>query len=100
MKDITRRAITEFIESHKQEFLEKYGVSKIGLFGSVVRDEHSAISDIDIVIDMVPEKKTLHNFLEFRRTLERAFGKTVDLGMETAIKPAIKKSIQEEILYV
>jgi len=100
MEIITKGAVTQFIKRHKQEFLEKYGVSKIGLFGSVARDEVSTISDIDIVIDMLPEKKTLHNFLEFKRTLEEAFGRTVDIGIETALKPAVKRSIQQEIIYV
>jgi len=100
METVKRKTIIEYLRNHQQEFLDKYGVCKIGLFGSVARDEQSAASDIDVVVEMVPEKKTLHNFLEFKRTLEKAFGRTVDLGMETAIKPALRKAIQEEIVYV
>jgi hypothetical protein len=100
MKTITSETVSECIRTHKQEFLEKYGVCKIGLFGSVARNEQTATSDIDIVIEMLPEMKTLHNFLEFKRALERNLGRNVDLGMETAIKPAARKSILEDIIYV
>jgi len=90
----------DFIRVHKVEFLEKYGVQKIGIFGSVVRGEQTDSSDIDIAIEMAPDRKNLHNFLEFRRFLEKYFGTRIDLGIESTLKPAIKNTIKNEIIYV
>ncbi len=42
--------------------LEQYGVNQIGLFGSFVRDEGTADSDIDFLVDFEPGKKTFDNF--------------------------------------
>ena len=42
MKTIAKETVSECIRTHKQEFLEKYGVCKIGLFGSVARNEQTA----------------------------------------------------------
>lgn len=95
-----KEQITEFIRAHKDEFLENYGVSKIGLFGSIVRSEETEVSDIDIAIEMEPGKKNLHNFLAFKRYLEGELGRPVDLGIESAMKPLVREMIEKEIMYV
>ncbi len=100
MKTVTKEEIARFIRRNKQEFLEKYGVRRIGLFGSIVRDELTEASDIDIVIEMDSEKKSLHSFLTFKRHLESEFGRPVDLGIESTLKKAVKKEIEREIFYV
>ena len=91
MKTISKEELTEFIRAHKEEFLEKYGVHQLGLFGSVTRGEQTEISDIDIAIEMLPDRKNLHNFLEFRRFLEKNLGSSIDLGIESSLKNCNKK---------
>lgn len=44
--------IINFISVHKAEFQQKYGVNKIGLFGSYARGETFEGSDIDIVVEL------------------------------------------------
>jgi len=100
MHTISKEELTNFIKAHKAEFLDKYGVHKIGFFGSIARGEQTTASDIDIAIEMLPEKKSLHNFLEFRRFLEKNLGRPVDLGIESTLKPAVRNSIEKEIIYV
>lgn len=92
--------ILAFFKAHKQDFHEKYGVYKIGIFGSFARHEQTEESDIDIAIEMVPEKKNLHNFLAFKRHLENEFGRKVDLGIASALKPEARKFVEKEIIYV
>ena len=50
------------ISALKGQLLE-YGVSNIGLFGSTVRGENKANSDIDILIDFYADKETYSNFM-------------------------------------
>ncbi len=90
----------KILEENREELLKTYGVSKIGLFGSIVRGNQSATSDIDLVVEIVKEKKQLHNFLSLRRYLEQKFGMPVDLGIETAVKPVVREAIAKEIVYV
>ena len=78
---------------------ETYGVRKIGLFGSIVRDQLRPESDIDIVVEIEPEKKKLHNFLALRGYLENQLGRPVDLGIESTLKPVIRTSVEEDIIY-
>ena len=92
--------ILRYLKSHKNEFYKKYGIIKIGLFGSYSKDMQKDDSDIDLAIEMEKNKKNLKNFFAFKRELENFFGKKVDLGIESSLKPIVKERIKEEILYV
>ena len=100
MEVATKAKVTRFIKEHRSEFAEKFGVLKIGLFGSIVRGGLTKNSDIDIVIEMRPDKKDLHNFLSFKRYLEAHLGMQVDLGIESTLKKAIRKEVEKQIVYV
>jgi len=95
-----KKIILDYLAKNKEIFKEKYGVTKIGLFGSYVRNEQRDDSDIDIAVEMIEEKKTLRTFFGFKQEVELAFGKKVDLGIESTLKPIAKESILKEIIYV
>lgn len=92
--------ITQFLASRKAEMTQQFGVVKIGLFGSYARGEADENSDIDLAIEMAPDRKNLHNFMAFKRYLEAAFDKKVDIGIESSLKPEARKLIEKEIFYV
>ena len=96
----SKEQIVAFLKAHKQEFYEQYGVERIGLFGSLLRGELRDDSDIDIAIEMSADRKSLKNFLAFKRKLEAEFRRPVDLGIESTLKPAVRESIARNILYV
>lgn len=88
------------ISAIKNDLEAKYGVTKIGLFGSYARDEQTSMSDIDIAVEMSSSKKNIHTFFNLRRDLENAFGTKVDLGIESSLKAIAKEYILKEIIYV
>ena len=49
--------------------LSQFGVTKLGLFGSTVRDENKLDSDIDVLIDFLPEQETFQNLMQCTRFL-------------------------------
>ena len=75
--------------------LKKYGVTRAGIFGSVVRGEAREESDIDILVEIESRMSSL-DFVGLKLELEEALGKPVDLGEYSVIKPIIKKQILEE----
>lgn len=97
---MTKTFILNFLKKEKEHFFEAYGVTKIGLFGSYARGEENDLSDIDIAIEISPEKKNLSSFFSFKRELENVFQKKVDLGIESTLKPIAKDYILKEIIYV
>ena len=62
--------ILEYLQQNKSEFHSRYGVTKIGLFGSYARDQNNEESDIDIVVEFLKEKKNrLENSYKRQRGL-------------------------------
>ncbi len=92
--------VIDYLSQNKEYFRNKHGIIKIGLMGSYARDEEQEQSDIDIVIEIEKRKKNIHTFFAFKRELEEAFGKKVDLGIESSLKPIVRERIQQEIIYV
>lgn len=50
--------------SERQAELRRLGVRCCGLFGSFVRNEPQDQSDVDILVEFEPEKKTFDNFMQ------------------------------------
>lgn len=95
-----RNDIILFLQNHKEDLAQRFGVTSIGLFGSYARGEARDDSDIDIAIELLPEHKSLRNFFGLRRYLEQELGRPVDLGIESALKPLIRDEIVKEIIHV
>ena len=81
-----------------QKTLRKYGVKRIGLFGSYVRGTATAASDIDFLVEL--ERLTFRDYMGLALFLEDLFKKDVDLVTATSIKPRLKPYIEKEIEYV
>ncbi len=69
---ISKEAILEMLSAHKPE-LSGFGVSALGLFGSYVRDEQTADSDIDLFIDFEPGKEALTITWPYARCWNKSF---------------------------
>ena len=97
------KEVIKLIKAHKRE-LEKFGVKRIGIFGSLARDEASEERDIDIVVEFERGKGTFKNFGGLAEYLESLFGRSVDIltpaGIESIRNDEVKKSIKQGIIYV
>jgi len=99
MKARTKTDIFEFLKGSRLK-LESLGVSKIGVFGSFVRDEQGEDSDIDILVDFRPEKVKYDNFIELAFYLEDSLERRVDLVTVESLSPYIGPHILKEVEYV
>ncbi|MCD4810586.1 MAG: nucleotidyltransferase family protein [Methanosarcinales archaeon] len=50
-----RKQALKLLREHKQEFEDRYGITRLGIFGSVARDEAGERSDVDVVVEMPPD---------------------------------------------
>ena len=96
----SKNTILSVISTHKQE-LAAFGVKRIGLFGSYVRNEQKPQSDIDILIDFDPEKETFDNFMNLHNYLEELFcNEKIEIITVNGLSPHIGKYILKEVNYV
>lgn len=80
--------------------LIELGVAKLGVFGSVVRGEAREGSDLDVLVEFSPGRKTFDSFCETAEVLEQAVGRRVDLVTTEALSPHLAKHILREVEYV
>ena len=85
--------------SENREKLLDFGVKRCGLFGSFVRGQLSVQSDIDILVEFEPDKKTFDNFMHLAFFLEDLFGRKVDLVTTESLSPYIGPHILREVEY-
>jgi uncharacterized protein len=82
------------------EKLRSLGVRRIGLFGSFARNEAGPESDIDLLVEFVPNEKTFDNFMALSFFLEELFGRRVELVTIESLSPYMGPHIMKEVEYV
>ena len=94
----TLKEIKKLLDNHKQELKDKYHIKNIGLFGSIVRGDATAKSDVDILVEF--EKPIGLDFVMLADELEEIIGVKVDLVTPNAIKPRMLEYIRQDLVYV
>ena len=84
-----------------KEQLSSVGVVQLGLFGSTVRGENTAKSDIDILLDFNAGQETYPNFLSACQILENSFKRyKLDVVTRKGLSPYIGQAILREVEFV
>lgn len=98
MSEIDREAALREIRNLKPRFENVYGVTKIGIFGSLARNEARHDSDVDVVVEMQPD---LMKRARLKAELESFFQRKVDVVRYwRGMNRFLKKRIDDEALYV
>jgi uncharacterized protein len=80
---------------------QTYQVAQIGIFGSYVRGEQTAHSDLDILVEFSPGARFgLVKFGELENYLSETLHLKVDLVMKAGLKPHIGDRILQEVIYL
>lgn len=83
-----------------QEKICSYGVSRLGIFGSFVRDEAEETSDVDFFVEMPREYKTLKNFSSLYDFLTTLTGRKIEIVTPQSLSKYIGPYILKEVEYV
>ncbi len=98
---INKNIILTYLSDNKKRLKDDYHLTKIGLFGSVARDEQNDSSDIDLIVEFEPNTQDLYSLkLKLKKEIQTQFNKPVDICRLKYIKPFFKNNIQAEIRYV
>ena len=95
----TKENVLSLIQEH-QDRIKNLGVRQIGLFGSFVRAQQDGDSDVDVLVEFEPGRKTFDNFMQIVFFLEELFGRHVELVTTEALSPYIGPHIMDEVEYV
>ena len=88
-------AILASIEERADDIRARFGVSRLGVFGSRVRGEETSDSDLDVLVEFsVP---TFRNYMGLKRYLEELTGLAIDLVSDAALRPLMRPYIMDEV---
>ena len=96
---MTKNEIITYLKAHKEDFMQKYQISKIALFGSYSRDENRPDSDVDIAIET--PLSDYFKLYDFKEELESFFHTKVDIvRLRDKMNEALKRRIEKDGIYV
>lgn len=87
------------LKEYKQSNALLYGISRIGIFGSVARGEQNLGSDVDICVDL--QRPSLFYLVHIKEDLQELFGCSVDVvRIRENMDSFLMESILEDGIYV
>jgi predicted nucleotidyltransferase len=94
--------VMQTIKKNASMLKQKYGLARLGVFGSQVEGEAKLNSDLDVIYETIPGKRfTFKEFLLFENELKLITGvKDVDLVNAKYINPFVEDSAEKSIVYV
>ena len=94
-----RQQVIQTLRAAKPVLAERYGVTRLALFGSTVRGEARPDSDVDIVVGF-DGPATSARYFGVQFYLEDELGCAVDLVTEKALRSELKPYIEREAVNV
>ena len=99
---IDMKRLSPIVEQHREEIVriaKEYGFINVRIFGSMARGEDTPESDIDMVVDLDPErtKKGLIT-LRFPDEVKKLTNREVQFTTEDSLHPSLKDKILEECI--
>jgi len=94
-----REEVIRKLRKYKPVLEKRYGVTKVGIFGSVARGDESSRSDIDIVVEL----KEISPFIlvDIKRELTKLLECEVDVvRLRKNLNKMLKRRIEKEAIYV
>jgi predicted nucleotidyltransferase len=83
-------------------FCRRHHIRKLAFFGSVLRDDFTPESDVDVLVEFEPEHTPGLAFFAIQRELSAILGRKVDMNTEKGLSPYFRQEVVDgaEVLYV
>jgi hypothetical protein len=86
--------------SENRATIKSFGVNSLGIFGSFSKGTVHETSDVDLLVDFIPEKKSFDNFMDLSFFLEALLGRKVELVTRQSLSKYIGPHILNEVINV
>ena len=96
---MNRAQTLEALARSKPTLVARFGVTDIALFGSTVRDEARADSDIDVLVAF-DGPATSQRYFGVQFFLEDLLGRPIDLVTDKALRPELRPHVEREAVRV
>ena len=91
--------LLSLLTKNREEIVRRFGIKKLGIFGSAARNEMHAGSDIDVLVEF-QALPTFDAYMDLKFYLENLFHMSVDLVIEDTVKPRMRPLIEKDLIRV
>ncbi len=96
---VTPNEISRILREHQPVLTARFGVRSLAVFGSIARNEATAESDVDLLVEF-ERPVGLFELFALQDALESLLGRPVDVGTVQSLKPRIRERVLEEAVDV
>ncbi|QMW02064.1 nucleotidyltransferase family protein [Spirosoma foliorum] len=97
--ELNKQIILQFIRRNRAQ-IRAFGVEKIGLFGSFVRDEQRPDSDIDLLVEYGIGQASFKNLMHLAFFFEDSLHRKIELVTPSSLSNRLKQYVVQEVEYV
>lgn len=94
-----KQVVMKRLSSCMEEIRQRFSVRALAIFGSLARDEATDDSDVDVLV-VFNGKAGFDLFMDLKFYLEELLARKVDLVTEKALRPQVRRAIEEELIHV
>lgn len=96
---MNRSQTLQILREHRNVLERRFGVTRLALFGSTVRDAARPDSDVDILVAF-DGPATSQRYFGLQFYLEDLLGRPIDLVTEKALRPELRPYVEREAVHV
>ena len=91
--------VIDILRNFKINFLEKYGIKMLGLFGSFARKQQKESSDLDVVV--ILQESDFFTLIQIQEELEKLTSYKVDVvNFRDSLRDSLKANIMKDAIFV
>ncbi len=94
--ELNKQTILHFIQQNS-EHIRSFGVARIGLFGSFVRNEQRPDSDIDLLIEYESGQASFKNLMNLTFFFEDSLHRKIELVTPASLSTRLQAYISKEV---
>ena len=97
----TKDQVLSLLQEHRHH-IRAFGVRRLGLFGSFIREQQGRESDVDMLVEFEPGHTPGLAFFAMQRELSEILGRRADLNTAQDLSPYFRQEVldEAEVLYV
>jgi predicted nucleotidyltransferase len=79
--------------------LDRYGVARVGVFGSTARGEAGPDSDVDVLVEFAPERHPGLDFFRLQDDIAGLLDSEIDLVTPDGLHRLVRDRVLREVAY-
>lgn len=84
-----------------KDFATQHPIHRLAIFGSVLRDDFSTESDVDILVEFLPDAKIgFFKMIDMERELTQILGRRVDLRTPQELSAHFRAEVLQEAMVI